>query len=122
MYIFQSRRTPRNLLINQPRNLDLKLDFAFGDGETAAKSFSKYQVVKIGRGKDNDIVLENYAYSRLHTSLYFDSKQECWYVQDGMEKPSLNGTWVYLDWPWQIKENLNFRIGGNILSINIIKS
>ncbi len=74
----------------------LVVDIAFGNDETKMKIFKKenYPVVKIGRSSDNEIVLENYAYSRRHTSFFYNSSDESWYIQDGFEnKPSTNGTW-----------------------------
>jgi len=51
-------------------------------------------VVKIGRNRDNDLVLENYAYSRVHTSFFYNKTDKSWYVQDGIsDKTSTNGTW-----------------------------
>ncbi len=66
-------------------------------------------------------MLENYAYSRVHTSFYYDNEEKSWYVQDGFEnKSSTNGTWIYLDWPWQIDDGVKFRIGSNFLKITKI--
>jgi hypothetical protein len=99
--------------------LDLKLELAFGNEETKTKVFRKeHKIVKIGRNKDNDILLENYAYSRVHTSFFFNQNQQCWYVQDGYEsKTSTNGTWIYLDSPWKIEDDVSFRVGSNFLKI-----
>lgn len=74
----------------------LKLELAYGNEETKTKIFNKdnFPMVKIGRHKDNDIVLENFAYSRLHTTFCYNSQENGWYVQDGYDgKVSTNGTW-----------------------------
>ena len=123
--IFKIRKLPKNILyllarftflskstlsiiifIIKNRNFALKLELAYGNEETKTKIFNKeyYKVVKIGRNRENDIVLENYAYSRIHTSFYFNSQDNAWYVQDGIEnKTSTNGTW-YLYFYKQIKD------------------
>ena len=79
-----------------PVDLSLKIELAFGNEETKIKNFSNeiFPVVKIGRNRDNDLVLDNYAYSRIHTSFFFNSFEDAWFVQDGIDgKKSTNGTW-----------------------------
>jgi hypothetical protein len=100
----------------------LILEVAFGNEETKIKTFSKdHKLVKIGRNRDNDIQLENYAYSRIHSTFFYNPADESWYVQDGIEnRTSTNGTWIYLDWPWKIEESASFRIGPNFLRIKKI--
>ena len=51
-------------------------------------------MVKVGRSRDNEIVLDDSAYSRVHTHFYFDHFEDAWFLLDGSEyKPSTNGTW-----------------------------
>ncbi len=112
-------------------NQSLIVDIAFGNNETQMKVFKKenFPLVKIGRNADNEIVLENYAYSRRHTSFFYSSSDESWYIQDGFEnKPSTNGSWyiinnvrIYLDGPWPIETTMNFRIGSHFLQVRKIK-
>ncbi len=113
----------------EPSDSTLKIELAFGNEETKTKLFQKefYQTVKIGRNKDNDLVLDNYAYSRIHASFIFNQEDDAWYVQDGIDnKASTNGTWyqlniyirIYLDWPWIVEDDpVHFRIGSNFLRI-----
>lgn len=78
------------------RSKNLLLEIVYQNEETKTRIFSKdeFKVVRIGRVRDNEIVLENYAYSRIHTSFVFDEKEQIWYVQDGIDKKkSTNGTW-----------------------------
>jgi hypothetical protein len=71
----------------------LLLEIANGNEEPTTKFFPITKTVKIGRHRDNDINLENFAYSRIHTSFSFNFSECSWYVQDGLDKPSTNGTW-----------------------------
>lgn len=55
---------------------------------------NKYSCVKLGRGKNVDIHLNDSWFSRIHTTFYFDDKKKEWYLIDGEEgKKSTNGTW-----------------------------
>lgn len=95
----------------------------YGNEETKCKVFNKEQnkVVKLGRDTKSDIILESYAFSRVHASFFYDENTEKWYIQDGFEgKKSTNGTWIYLDWKWKIEKKLHFRIGKNSLILNEI--
>lgn len=78
-------------------------------------------MVKLGRDLKSDIILESYAFSRVHTSFIYNDQTEKWYVQDGyLNKKSTNGTWIYLDWKWKIENKLNFRIGKHSLVLKEI--
>lgn len=101
---------------------NLKLEMVYAN-ETKRKIYPKGigKVIKLGRNQTNDIVLDNFAYSRIHCSFFYSKEDESWYVQDGFEgKFSTNGTWLYLDWSWPIENNLSFRIANHNLCLNII--
>jgi pSer/pThr/pTyr-binding forkhead associated (FHA) protein len=74
---------------------NLKLEIVYLNEETKTKIFTpENKTVKIGRQKDNDIYLENYAYSRVHTTFYYNFQESAWFIMDGTDgKPSTNGTW-----------------------------
>ena len=77
-----------------------------------------FKLVKIGRNKDNQVSLEGYAFSRIHTSFYYEEEVNEWYIRDGYDnKNSTNGTWIYLDWEWKVEDQVSFRIGANFLKI-----
>lgn len=103
-------------------NLDqMRLEIVYPNEETKTKIFPKEngKVIKVGRSRDNDITLENSAFSRVHTMFEYSQADGCWYVQDGNgETNSTNGTWVYLkNFSWDIGSGVDFRIGSNLLSI-----
>ncbi len=78
------------------RSKDLKLEIVYQNEETKTRIFSKdeFKLVRIGRGKENEVVLDNYAYSRVHSSFHYDEKLGEWYVMDGYQgRKSTNGTW-----------------------------
>lgn len=74
----------------------MKLEIVYLSEETKTKIFDPdhNKIVRIGRQKDNEIYLENYAYSRIHTTFFYQSNQNAWFIMDGTDgKPSTNGTW-----------------------------
>ncbi len=94
---------------------------SYEDIQTKVFHKDNYKIVKIGRNKDNQISLEGYAFSRIHTTFIFNEEEDEWYLKDGYEnKASTNGTWIYLDWPWKIEDYVSFRIGANFLRITKI--
>jgi len=102
-------------------NSNLKLEMVLQNEETKTKVFVKEnKVVRIGRNKDNEIYLNNLAFSRVHTSLIYDEIEQAWGLQDGFDnKTSTNGTWIYLDFPWEINQNASFRFGNSLFLINL---
>jgi len=106
------------------RNNNLKIEIVYGNEETKVKTFLKShgRVVKIGRNKDNEIILDNFSFSRVHTSFWYSSIDDSWHVQDGLDKCSTNGSWIYLDWNWPIDQKTCFRIGTNSLCLNLVSN
>jgi hypothetical protein len=99
----------------------LKIEIVSGNEETKSKLFTKTHVglVKIGRSKENDIVLSRNSFSRVQASFYFNETSNNWILQDGTgNMKSKNGTWIYLDDIWEIEDVLYFRIAENFLCIN----
>ena len=109
-----------SVLVDEIDNIIIEIVFS---SETKRKTYSKgaNKVVRIGRNHSNEIVLDNFAYSRIHCTFFYSINDAAWFVQDGFEKAnSTNGTWLYLDWSWPIDYNFNFRISSHNLGINII--
>ena len=85
-----------HISVNVDETKHLLLEIVYQNEETKTRIFSKdeFKLVRIGRVRDNEIVLENYAYSRVHTSFTYDDRIGEWFVQDGIDgKTSTNGTW-----------------------------
>ena len=75
-----------------------------------------YKKVRIGRNKENEVFLDGYAYSRIHTTFYNTNND--WYIIDGShDKCSTNGTWIYLDKEWNIEDDISIRVGVDELKI-----
>lgn len=109
-----------HISVETDSNNSLKIEIVSGNEESKSKLFKKETsgMIKLGRNKDNEIVLNNTAFSRIQTSFYFDSHSNCWMLQDGNgDKKSRNGTWIYLDDDWEIDFGVYFRIGSNFLNI-----
>lgn len=70
--------------------------------------------ITIGRDKNCDIVLLNERdVSRIQTSIYFDFKEDDWFIIDGSkEKESTNGTWLTLMNTTEIYDNMILEIFG----------
>ena len=74
------------------------------------------RLFKIGRKSTNDIVLDKNFFSRVHSSFYCENGK--WYVQDGDgENESTNGTWIMLDEELPIVNDMELRVGINLLKI-----
>jgi hypothetical protein len=70
--------------------------------------------ITIGRDKNCDIVLLNEKdVSRIQTTIYFDLKEDEWFIIDGSkEKESTNGTWLTLMNTTEIYDNMILEIFG----------
>ena len=99
--------------------LELEMNTENGEIESYLFGIAK-ELVKIGRSKENDIILKNLAYSRIQTSLIYKEEENVWYIQDGFEeKRSMNGTWLYINFPFEISYDTKLRVGNNLLELNI---
>lgn len=84
---------------------------------------SSKKIIRIGRCKECDIILKGAAFSRVQCTLFFNEEDESWYIQDGdgiSGKGSMNGTWLYVNFPFQINYENQFRIGKNLIEIKYI--
>lgn len=76
--------------------------------------------VKIGRSKDCDIILKSLAYSRIQNYIYYKEDENIWYIHDGFyDKKSMNGTWLFINFPFEISSNTKLRIGKNLLDLSV---
>ena len=99
--------------------LELEMNMEDGERESYLFGIAK-EFVKIGRSKNCDIILKSLAYSRVQTSLYYKKDENRWYIQDGFnDKKSMNGTWLYINFPWEISFNTKLRIGQNLIELNV---
>lgn len=74
----------------------------------------EYGKVTIGRDKNCTISFSiNKNLSKVNTTIFFNSDEKSWYVSDGGELPSLNGTWIMLRHSYEIYDGLEFKAVGN---------
>ena len=100
--------------------LELKLYFEDNKKETIIYD-KKKKFIKIGRSKNCDIILKNLEYSRIQTTIYFNEKDKFWYIKDGFGNyKSMNGTWIFINFPWEISFHNEVKIGNNLLELSII--
>lgn len=112
-----------HLAVDVDDQQSLKIDIIYQNEETKTKVYSKAykKIIRAGRNSDNEIVLQSDCLSRVHSSFVYDDSANGWFVQDGIgEKPSTNGTWIYLNGNWEIERSLYFRIGTNFMAIRKI--
>lgn len=102
-------------------NHKIEIEITYDSNTTKKYEFDKdKKIITLGRGKKCDILLYHLSYSRIQTTFWFDEKEQEWFLQDGNEeKKSTNGTWAFLNWNWKIEEDIQFRIGQNLLKISI---
>ena len=99
--------------------IELEMNSENGEIESYLFGVAK-EVVKIGRSKDCDIILKSLAYSRIQTTLYYKENENTWYIIDGYdEKRSMNGTWLFINFPLEIYDYMKLRVGKNLLTLDI---
>ena len=111
-----------NFSVEQINNYSLEFKLYLDNGEIELYLFdTKKNLITIGRSKTCDIILPSLEYSRIHTSIYYNQKEKIWYIKDGIgDKKSMNGTWIFINCPWEISCKTNMRIGKNLLELSLI--
>ena len=106
--------------INNNNSLEIKI--YLNNGEIELYLFdTKKNLIKIGRSKTCDIILKSVEYSRVQTCIYYNHKEKMWYVRDGIgDNMSMNGTWLFINFPWEISYDTKIRIGKNLLELSLI--
>ena len=106
--------------IKENNYLELKLHLE-GQKKKSLIYDKKKKLIKIGRSKNCDIILKNLEYSRIQTSIYFNEKDKFWYIKDGFgDYQSMNGTWIFINFPWEISFHNKVKIGNNLFELSLI--
>lgn len=101
----------------------IKLCISTEDGNKTYMFNKEKKKILIGRGKKCDIILHEKSYSRVQSSLVFNTELNKWELYDGEDnKYSTNGTWIYLNWFICIYDNLKLRIGPSLICIKIVNT
>ena len=111
-----------NFSIEPKDNNSLELKLYLDNGEIELYLFdTKKNLIKIGRSKRCDIILNSLEYSRIQTCIFFNKNEKMWYIKDGIgDKSSMNGTWLFINFPWEISYDTKVRIGKNLLELSLI--
>ena len=109
-----------HLKINANENDSEKINILITYEDNISKEFNYDKTKKkITIGRENcDIPLMKLNYSRIQCTIIFDENENCWFFYDGNgEKESMNGCWIFLNFNWEINDNIILRIGANIFKI-----
>ena len=109
-----------HLKINANENDSEKINILITYEDNISKEYNYDKTKKkITIGRENcDIPLMKLNYSRIQCTIIFDENENCWFFYDGNgEKESMNGCWIFLNFNWEINDNIILRIGANIFKI-----
>ena len=111
-----------NFSIETKENNNLELKFYFENNQKELYIFNtEKNLIKIGRSKICDVILKSVEYSRIQTSIYFNEKNKTWYIKDGFgNNQSMNGTWIFINFPWEISYHNKVKIGNNLFELSLI--
>ena len=111
-----------NFSIETKENNNLELKFYFENNQKELYTFNtEKNLIKIGRSKICDVILKSVEYSRIQTSIYFNEKNKTWYIKDGFgNNQSMNGTWIFINFPWEISYHNKVKIGNNLFELSLI--
>ena len=111
-----------NSIISSKGNvLKLKIYGVNNNGDTFYFMPQKRNI-SIGRYELADIQLNDKLLSQIHCMINY-KEDEGWKLIDGQQnKPSTNGTWIYINDQYQIYDKMIFKTNQNIFQANIFKS
>lgn len=93
-----------------------------GEEKLIPKIFNKeIEKVTIGRSKECTLHVDrSTSFSRIQFRVVYDYSDKKWYIYDGDEnKKSTNGTWLFLENYFEIKEYVNFRISSSLFNLEL---
>ena len=111
-----------NFSIETKENNNLELKFYFENNQKELYIFNtEKNLIKIGRSKICDVILKSVEYSRIQTSIYFNEQNKTWCIKDGFgNNQSMNGTWIFINFPWEISYHNKVKIGNNLFELSLI--
>jgi hypothetical protein len=99
-----------NITLNKDMNAVKKYSF----------ESSEYKSVTIGRDNKCTLCFPDKGFSKIQTTLLYDSEKKYWKIRDGsIEKSSTNGTWVYAIHSYEIVDNTILEIFNSKLRVSI---
>lgn len=111
-YILSFGDTHMGVFVNQlPTSSSVNLRILDGPMSDQQFDFDQNEVVKIGRTQECQIKFDSTNMSRVQCIVAY-SVELGWFIQDGDgNRGSTNGTWLYIDEPFQLIENTVFKAG-----------
>ena len=105
---------------NNEENIEIIIVYENNEKKSYNYEKSKQSVITIGREKNCDIPLTGLNYSRVQCKIFFDDNEYCWFFCDGDGiKESSNGCWIFLNFDWEINEDIKLRSGLNTFNIKL---
>lgn len=82
---------------------------------------------KITIGRDPSCTLRvdknNDVFSKIHITAEYKEEEKSWVVYDGTEaKPSTNGVWLFVQKPYKITSNTQFKLEESLFSIEVVNN
>jgi hypothetical protein len=123
-YILSFGSTHMTVILEQTE-ADSKLTIKFIEGPKAGQSYvysNKKEVIRIGRMQDCSIKFDDTSLSRYQCCISYVNGTG-WTVSDGDgNKPSTNGTWLFLDDYYAIETGMIFKAGMTLFKVRDIQA
>ena len=104
--------------VNNENGKELIIEYGKNENLTQVEfNCEKKTEFHIGRKQDADIEITDTQVSREQAMIYYENNN--WYIKDGgKEKPSVSGTWLFLDKKYEIKSDMIFMVGSSTIKLD----
>ena len=104
--------------VNNENGKELIIEYGKNENLTQVEfNCEKKTEFYIGRKQDADIEITDTQVSREQAMMYYENNN--WYIKDGgKEKPSVSGTWLFLDKKYEIKSDMIFMVGSSTIKLD----
>ena len=104
--------------VNNENGKELIIEYGKNENLTQVEfNCEKKTEFYIGRKQDADIEITDTQVSREQAMIYYENNN--WYIKDGgKEKPSVSGTWLFLDKKYEIKSDMIFMVGSSTIKLD----
>ena len=104
--------------VNNENGKELIIEYGKNENLTQVEfNCEKKTEFYIGRKQDADIEITDTQVSREQAMIYYENNN--WYIKDGgKEKPSVTGTWLFLDKKYEIKSDMIFMVGSSTIKLD----
>jgi hypothetical protein len=98
------------------------IKFKFLEGPKCDQEYSfsvSTNTIKVGRSAECEIKFDDNSLSRYQCCINYVNG---WTLKDGFTKPSTNGTWLYVEEPFPISDEMLFKVGQTLFNCEIIRN